>query len=73
MDAPYWCIRRHGGFSGTVDGGPQLAQQSNQQSSTSQQQTPAPQPPEKKKRNGSNMTNWDRFVPPGMVMPGGRK
>ena len=50
-----------------------VRQQSNQQPSTSQQQTPAPQPPEKKKRNGSNMTNWDRFVPPGMVMPGGRK
>lgn len=47
--------------------------QPNQQPSTSQQQTPAPQPPEKKKRNGSNMTNWDRLVPPGMVMPGGRK
>ena len=50
-----------------------VRQQSNQQPSASQQQTPAPQPPEKKKRNGSNMTNWDRFVPPGMVMPGGRK
>ena len=50
-----------------------VRQQSNQQPSTSQQQTPAPKPPEKKKRNGSNMTNWDRFVPPGMVMPGGRK
>lgn len=51
-----------------------VRQQSNQQPSTSsQQQPPAPQPPEKKKRNGSNMTNWDRFVPPGMVMPGGRK
>ena len=50
-----------------------VRQQSNQKSSTSQQPTPAPQPPEKKKRNGSNMTNWDRFVPPGMVMPGGRK
>ena len=52
-----------------------VIQQSNQQPSTSQQQTPAPQPPEKKKRNGTgtNMTNWDRFVPPGMIMPGGRK
>ena len=50
-----------------------VRQQSNQQPSTSQQPTAAPQPPEKKKRNGSNMTNWDRFVPPGMVMPGGRK
>jgi len=50
-----------------------VRQQSNQQPSTSQQPTPAPQPPEKKKKNGSNMTNWDRFVPPGMVMPGGRK
>ena len=48
-------------------------QPSTQQPSTSQQQTPAPQKPERKKRNGSNMTNWDQFVPPGMVMPGGRK
>ena len=48
-------------------------QPSTQQPSTSQQQTPAPQQPERKKRNGSNMTNWDQFVPPGMVMPGGRK
>jgi len=51
-----------------------VRQQSNQQPSTSsQQQPPAPQQPQKKKRNGSNMTNWDQFVPPGMVMPGGRK